>query len=298
MDYGIKPKPSDMLQPWWIETLGDAATLMSRAKSCGAAFVEFVYEESMSPGELATLGAQAIDAGLGCSVHPYLFGDMAAEVFDSARAEAHEPMLQAVGELSRRSPEPVTLVYHGGLADCGPHDVPLPEATAAAKRFFAWIDTRVAEEWPNVRVFCETQIPVEPDETSHRVGDTYETCVDLVAGTGVGLCWDFGHTLAAHRLGKHAAFPPAECIAAVRHVHAHDTADVEGRPRDHQLLGTGYAPWRENFRLLAEVGFDGRVLLEVGLWTRDGYDGLKRMLDYAAAEIDPIFSATPRRSRR
>jgi len=294
MDYGIKPKPSDILQPWWIETLGDAATLMSRAKRSGAAFVEFVYEESMSPDELMALGEQAVAAGLGCSVHPYLFGEMAAEVFDSSRADAHEPMLQAVGELSQRSPESVTLVYHGGRAECKPHNVPLAEAMAAAEAFFAWIGARVADEWPNVRVFCETQLPVEPSEGFHRVGDTYETCMDLVAGAGVGLCWDFGHTLAAHRLGKHAAFPPAEFLAAVGHVHAHDTADVEGRPQDHQLLGTGYAPWRENFRLLAEAGFDGRVLLEVGLWTHEGYDALKRMLDYASAEIDPIFNATPR----
>jgi len=298
MEFGIKPNPADMAQPWWTERLGDAATLFAKARRFGAAFVEFVYEESMPPADLAALGRQALGAGLGCSVHPYLFGDMAAEVFDPSRRHAHEPMLQAVGELSRRSAGPVTIVYHGGRAECEPHHVPLSDATAAAKRFFAWVGARVAEDWPNVRVFCETQYPAGPEDRFHRVGDTYQTCLDLVDGTGVDLCWDFGHTFAAHRMGKHAEYPPSEFLRRVGHIHAHDTADVEGRPLDHQLLGTGYAPWRESFRLLAEAGFAGRVLLEVGLWTRDGYDGLKRMLAHAADEVAPIFGAARRRSPR
>jgi len=288
MKYGIKINPDDVAEPWWPAVLGSEEMLLAKARQLGAGFVELVVREVAPLEEVARLAGIARQAGLGVSLHPYLYGPLAAEAFDIRRADAFAPMLQLADELGRAAGEPTIVVFHGGRARTEPHHRPYEDAMASAKAFFAWLAGQ-AEAWPHVRSLCETQIPTRPgDGDWDRLGDTYETCLELVDGTGLEVCWDFGHTYAAWHRGKHGQFPPPEFLRRVGHVHAHDTVRIDGDIEDHRPLGTGISPWRKYLALLAQRGYNGTILFETGLWTRQGYDGLEAMLTSAIAEVETI----------
>ena len=63
-----------------------------------------------------------------------------------------------------------------------------------------------------------------------------------------------------------------------------------GRLDDHQPLGTGIAPWRENLTLLASAGYRGGILFEINVMSFGGPAGLAAMLRSVTREIDGIFT--------
>lgn len=293
MRYGVKLSPAELADEQWRAMYGETARLLGRLRGCGLGFAEFTLTEEMPPATIAELGRRAWREGLASAVHPYLYKGLAAEVFDRADPRRFTAMFELADELGRLAGQPAPMVFHGGRATCGPHNRSLDDAAAAARKFFAWAEGQARSTYRNVRVLCETQMPVFPpeDELWARVGDTYESCLELVRGTGVEVCWDFGHSFSSVLLGKHAAFPPAEFLGRVGHVHAHDTVRDGPVVYDHRPLGEGLCPWRRYFGLLAECGFDGGVLFEVDLRRLGGYEGLTEMLKGNIAEINAIFAS-------
>jgi len=289
--YGVKINPKEMGDSSWREALGDPARFLGRLREYGVGFVEFTWTEDMNYSAIATIGRRAWQEGLSSSIHPYLYGDLAVEVFDARSAQGLAGIFELAEALGASSGVCVPLVFHGGRADCDPHNRTLEQATAAAREFFRWADRATKQTYPNVRVFCETQMPVFPEDGAWtRVGDTYATCLELVEATDVEVCWDFGHGFGSFLLGKHGEFPGQEFLARVGHVHAHDTVMTESGAYDHRPLGKGFCPWRRYFQLLAEQGFAGNILFEVALKRPDGYHGLRAMLDYSIGEVEAIFA--------
>ena len=290
MKFGMKINPADVAQSWWPAVLGPEELLLAKAAEAGAGFLELLVAEDAPIGEVSRLAGLAHAAGMAVSLHPYLYGPLAAEVFSTDSTDGFVPMLELAEELGRAAGEPTVMVFHGGRARTDPHHRPYDEAMAAAKGFFAWLAEQTATRYRNVRPVCETQIPTRPgDGEWDRLGDTYETCWELVAGTDLEVCWDFGHTYAAAYRKKHAEFPPADFLERVGHVHAHDTIALDGDIQDHHPLGAGISPWRQHLALLAERDYDGTILFETNLWTRQGHDGLEEMLVAGIAAVEAVF---------
>ena len=267
VEIGIKLQAAPQGRPDWEGRLGEVDRVLGRLKAGGAAFAEIAWGDDGEWETLTATAARVLASGLGLSVHPYLHAHMAAEVFDrTGPGDGHRRLVDLLTGWAGEAQAPVTAVFHGGLARHGPHHRPLNEATAAARAFFAWLGETTAGA-PGLGCFAETQMPyAADDEAAVRLGDTYDSCLHLVAGTGVGVCWDMGHAYYSAALGKHAPVPPEAFLQAVGHVHIHDARFPDGdlgRIEDHLPLGEGMSPWRVWLRLLAGAGFAGRILLEV-----------------------------------
>jgi sugar phosphate isomerase/epimerase len=251
----------------WQGRFGEPSALFDRLHGLGVRFVELAFDERADLELLARTGQIACDQGLGCSLHPYVERELAPEVFDADRmARGLEAMLQVGEELAARSGQEVTIVFHGGLAHHGPFHRSLAEARERTRAFFGWLDAKVSA-CEGVSAFGETQMPHDGDPAELiRLGDTYDTCLDLLAGTRLGVCWDLGHTYLAAEYGRHPVEPGEAFLRRVGHVHAHDVIrDAEGKLHDHQALGKGICPWARYAQLLADHAYDGRILHEVPL---------------------------------
>jgi len=292
MQYGIKFDPAWAGGDDWREQFGDPDRAFSAARRWGLDFVELTWTEQTPPGAIAAMGRRVWQAGLGCSIHPYFYGELAADVFDRADPAGFDPLFDAAGTLADLTGGEVTVVFHPGRIDYEPNFRPADEAFAATRAFFRWAGRR-AGEVPGVRVLCETNMPVFPPDDRDRqvLGMTYRECLDLTDGADVGICWDFGHAFASARLGHHPDMPPPAFVRRVGHVHAHDTVRTETGAVDHRPLGVGFCPWREYFRLLAGAGFDARVLFEIAMVNPGGQAGLGEIVGGSIAEIDAIFAA-------
>jgi sugar phosphate isomerase/epimerase len=293
MDYGIKCEPKRLDAEDWHAAYGDLPRLAREVRAHGVTFIEFRWDEDTPEPLMLQAARQAADAGLWVSIHPYLW-HLGPEAF---REPTHAAGLRQVFDLAEAasavSGRDVPLVFHPGHVNCDPHRVPYDEAVAHAHEFFAWAAEEVRVRRPHVRIQSETQLPFTPgEEPRHRLGDTWAECLSLIEGTPLGVCWDFGHTFWSASLGKHPAAPPPEFLRRVRHVHAHDVIERGGTLVDHQPLGTGLAPWRENCRRLASVGFSGGILFEVDIMPFGGYVGLTEMLRSVTSEINAIFTHT------
>jgi sugar phosphate isomerase/epimerase len=273
--------------------LGELPHFLARARDLGVGFVELGTGEEPDPAALLRRASLCREAGLAVSLHPYL-RQLGPEAFGEAVGpDMLRPILELADETARTAGTPAPLVFHGGLAGYEPHNKGLAQATANAKAFFIWADMEATSSLPNVRLFCETQLPSEPGEAFVRVGYTYERCLDLVEGTRVGICWDFGHAFRSAMLGHHPAVPPPEFLRRVGHVHAHDTIAHPERPSrvlDHQPLGTGFCPWREYTELLASVDYGGWVLFEIPVERFSSFEALGVMVRGSIRALDTILS--------
>jgi sugar phosphate isomerase/epimerase len=293
MQYGLKLHPRELEDAQWRAAHGRPEEFLARARELGVGFVELTYGEEMAAAELVEAGRRCAAAGLSAAVHPYLHGALAPEVFADPPPPGLPALLAAGEERAALTGRAVPMVFHGGLANAEPHHRRRREAVASARAFFAWLDGQARRACSHVRVFNELQMPIFPHEQSsiERVGDTWRTCLELVAGTDVGVCWDFGHGYGSSWCGKHQPLPPGEFLARVGHVHAHDALEVDGRLIDHRPLGEGVCPWRAYFRLLAEAGFDGWILFETALQHPRGWGALAETFQRRMREIDAIFGA-------
>jgi sugar phosphate isomerase/epimerase len=290
MDCGIKCEPKRLAAEDWRAAYGDLPKLARQARAHGAAFIELKWEEDTPAPLMLEFARQAADAGLWVSVHPYLW-QLGPEAFTEAtHAAGLRQTLDLAAEISQITGHDVPLIFHAGHVHMEPHQAPYADALRRARDFFAWA-VRETQRRPRVRVMSETQLPVRPPEPRRaRLADTWAECMRSVEDVPLGICWDFGHTFLGSRYGKHAAFPPPEFLRKVGHVHAHDVIQGAGAAlEDHQPLGSGLAPWRENLRRLAAVGYSGGILLETDIASLGGYVGLAAMLDFATREIGAAF---------
>lgn len=266
MEFGLKVNPAVLTDQESRGRFGDARTLLHALRAGGAEFVEFSISEETSFAEILQLGVVAADCGIGCSLHPYLHDQWAPEVFD---AEKVGPELRRLFEVAQRVAEstrnPVTMVFHGGVANGEPHRRSLDDARASGKAFMQWVGQLVENEMPDVRVFAEVQLPHDAEDNGLvRIGDTWDGCLELIEGTSVDACWDFGHSWRGVILGKHTETPPERFLRRVGHVHLHDAQQAAGVFRDHLPPGEGSGMWRRYLALLVRRGYDGRVLFELG----------------------------------
>jgi sugar phosphate isomerase/epimerase len=118
-----------------------------------------------------------------------------------------------------------------------------------------------------------------------RLGDTYDSCLDLVEHTSIGVCWDFGHTFRASYLKKHDLLPGDHFIARVKHVHAHDTIAAENGPDDHYPLGDGISPWKKYCSDLARFEYNDNILLETNT---SRFESLETFLHSAHDSIEKL----------
>jgi sugar phosphate isomerase/epimerase len=285
MDYGVKHEPGAVAREDWRGMFGDVGRFFAEIRRFGAAFIEMPCGEETDHAGLLEQAGRAAEAGLYVAIHPYFENTMAPEIFDARKTWPGLHRMFATAEaIAGITGHEVPLVFHGGRAHCPPHQVPLDEAFARARAFFTWAETETRRSFPRARVLCETQLPFPDEELPRtRLGDNYADCVRLVEGTGLGLCWDFGHMFLSARQGRSPPVPPAGFLRRVGHVHCHDVIARDGALHDHRPPGTGIAPWRENLGLLAGAGFAAGVLLEIGVAGLGGYGPLGAMLKTAVA---------------
>lgn len=291
--YGLKFPTDWNTHADWCALLGDVADLPERLADWGVGFVEIpVGEDTPAENILATARTFAA-AGLGISVHPYVKNHLAPEAFIPDRnGPGLLELLQAVDALADVTGQAVPMVFHGGLANLDPHDRPRDIALANARTYVQWIDEQVQDRQLRVTPLCETQVPFGRKDRMHvRLGDTWETCLELVDGTDIHICWDLGHSYISAAYGYHATYPPEHFLDRVRHVHAHDVKRV-GQSRDfidHCALGKGEAPWSEYVHLLSDKGFTGWVLFELDLLDFETLDDIEAMFKDSARLTTQAF---------
>ncbi len=272
MQFGLKINPERMAQQLWFDTFGDSREFFGRIREFGVDFVEFPMGEETEELLVRAAGDAAAEQGLACSLHPYLHEELAPEAFTTRRsAQGLRGLLTLAQLLGESTGQPVTVVFHGGLARSMPHYRTLDEALTAGKNFFKFIGETCARHFKAVLPLAETQLPHDREnEGLIRLGDTYEGVLELIENSRTGICWDFGHSWRAVGLKKHTAQPPEAFMQKVEHVHLHDAYWTGQEYRDHEPLDTGKSPWRAYLRRLFERGYDKRLLLEPPIDPQDG----------------------------
>ena len=296
MECGLKLDPGVLPQGEWQARFGETAELLEQLKGIGVDFIELPWGDDRLWEPVREVVVHCARLELGVSVHPYLHGPLAPEIFDQTGVlPGHEEMLRMCQSFGEQTGGPVTVVFHGGIAAFEPHHRVFGEALHAGRLFFGWLGLQCSERFALVQPMCETQLPHARDnDWITRIGDTWETCLALTADTDVGICWDFGHAFASADLGKHSSVPPDEFVRAVRHIHAHDAIrDKQGGWQDHRPLDAGSCDWRRNFRLLQTVDFRGRVLFEIDLMGFSCLEAVGRMFRFCAQETLSLLAGAP-----
>jgi sugar phosphate isomerase/epimerase len=299
MYYGLKLSwPQIAGAAEWRRLIGEPEAFAGRLRECGLSFLELPLSETSDYDAGLKLAERLKRYDLFLSFHPYYDAELATEIFDPEQSAAGlQALFTFANDVAAITGVTTPLIFHGGQADKEPHRIGLAEATRNAKSFFHWAGQRTQNAFPRVRILCETQMLFALENAGPvRVGDTYETCLDLVEGTTHRVCWDFGHTFRGGVLGKHAATPPPEFLARVGHVHAHETIRRDGELHDHHPLGRGICPWQRYLGLLAETGYNGTILFEIMLETFASAAELFENLRFATHEVAAIFQTAKNRS--
>jgi len=246
--------------------------------------VETPVGPETEPDALSEHIARCVGAGLKVSLHPYSEGSLFNPLYfsrdvDNPCRKLHERFFSLAADAAQQQEYPAVVNIHGAAGTSDDTRRHLVDQTIA---FFTWAGEWCREDAPEVGVTVELQISPNPDEAGRRVGDRYEELLDVALRSGVGACWDFGHAYwNTYRYGR-SLLPPEALLPHIRHVHCHDVHGGE----DHQPLVYGEVPWCKFIRLLADYGFDGRVILEVppGQFLRAG--GLQSLTDSVTALKD------------
>ena len=286
--YGLTLPPDWSVSGECWERFGPRDIFLAELAQWGASSVEITTREETDIEEIKKLAQVCVDVGLALSIHPYLYQDLAPEIFTVAPAIANlQPLLGLCEDIAQKTGQPTPLVFHGGLANLAPHFVPLKEASEATLRFFAWLDRQVETTYSSVRALAETQLLYPDNSGPARIGDTYESCLDLVRGSQIDICWDMGHTYVGWALGEHAELPSEEFLDRVGHLHVHSVRVVDGEIiEDHLPLGAGTATWTKYMPLLAKRHFSGRVVFEVRLGKFDSRAQVEQLFREAKLEME------------
>jgi sugar phosphate isomerase/epimerase len=219
-------------------------------------------------------------AGLKVSLHPYSEASIFNVLYFSPEAdnpcrELHERFFAMAAEAARMQQFPTIVNVHGAA---GGSDDAREHLVSQSIAFFTWAGQWCRENAPLVGVTVELQISPDPAEPRQRVGDTYAELLDVATKSNVGACWDFGHAYWNTRRYGWPIRPPEALLKRVVHVHCHDAST-----EDHQPLIHNAVPWREFLGLLADHGFDGRVILEVPPDSFLCAGGIQTLIDSARA---------------
>lgn len=289
--FGQKLDILDIFDEKWQKHFAEPSVLGSMLREYGVSFVEFAIGEE-TDRELILQAARIFSAeGIFLSLHPHFYKSLSPEIFDKSRIPELQRFLETVRKAAEITRVPMPLVFHGGRAEWDPFFRPLDNALASSKAFFRWIDQTVVDNYGDIIPVCETQIPWSVSNRGMvRLGDTYKSCLELIDGTGIGICWDFGHTFRASSIGKQEDYPDDHFLSRVRHVHAHDTVQTPSGPEDHYPLDEGFAPWKEYCAELARHEYDDTVLLEVNPMR---YRDLREFLQGTSDNISSLKSYFP-----
>lgn len=261
---GQKLLIDDLTDTQWQRMYADPFSLSSMLKECGISFIELSVKEVTEDSLVIKLAENFARSGLFVSLHPHFHSFFSPEIFDNDSRSFIKKKLSVAQEVGNITGVPVPYVIHGGQAMAEPFFIQKEPALQKCKNFMTFIDNITVEEFGNVVPLCETQIPnLDPEIQGTRLGDTWESCLDLVEHTSVGICWDYGHTYIASVHGKHNIFPEEHFLARVNHVHAHDVMKKQSGFIDHLPLNEGAVPWREYNAILARHEFSGTVLIEI-----------------------------------
>ena len=262
--YGQKLQLDDLFDTEWKMQFAEPSRLAFALKMAGVTFIEIPIGEETNSKKIVEMSRIFTGEGLFVSLHPYLYKELSPEIFDETRIPGLSAMLETAQQVSEITGFPVPYVFHGGRARSEPYFVEPVNAVHNAKKFFSWIDDACEKIFTSVVPLCETQTPWDlTDKELIRLGDTYQTCLDLVQDTDIGICWDFGHTHRSSLIGKQPVLPDEYFLARVQHVHAHDTIETGGGQEDHFPLGDGLAPWRRYCTELARHLYSDTILLEI-----------------------------------
>ncbi|HLV31498.1 MAG TPA: TIM barrel protein [Chitinispirillaceae bacterium] len=284
--YGQKLPLKELGDEQWQKKYAEISLLGLMLREQGISFVEFPINEDTEAEIVYETAKTFSNEGVSVSLHPYLHKELAPEIFDQNRYDDLERLLTIVHQTGEITGAPVPCVFHGGLANMKPHMVPEQKALLCAKTFFAAIDSLTALKYSNVIPFCETQTPWSASSKGAlRLGDTYKGCLELIEGTSIGICWDFGHTFRASYLKKHDLYPDEHFLARVKHVHAHDTILLGDQHEDHFPLGSGIVPWKEYCAELARHEYNDTVLLEVPV---DRFSNLEDFLHSVCRSVEML----------
>lgn len=290
--YGQKIPLMEIKEEKWQKKYAEISLLGSMLREQGISFVEFPINEKTEDEIILETARIFSDEGIFISLHPYFYQVLAPEIFDQSSSKICklEKMLLTAHRVGDITKMPVTYVLHGGRANMEPYMISEQKAFFNAREFFATVDSLTTLKYTNVVPVCETQEPWSASSKGIlRLGDTYNSCLELIEGTSVGVCWDFGHTYRAYYLRKHQMYPREHFLARVKHVHAHDTILSGDKYKDHYALGTGIAPWKEYCAELARHNYNDTVLLDVPTEKFNNLEELLHCVQKSVKMLEFIF---------
>jgi sugar phosphate isomerase/epimerase len=201
---------------------------------------------------------QCSEAGMLVSLHPYTEATPAnsacfAESADNECVRTHERFFSWAAAAAEAQQEETVVVLHSAAGKEVREDL-----LARSIAFFDWAGRWCRENAPDVRVAAELQISPNPDQDIRRIGDRWGELQAIAENSGVGICWDFGHTVMNARRSGLPLEPPADLLPRMAHVHCHDVSR-----EDHQPLIFGAVPWQRFLRSLRTAEFNGTIILEI-----------------------------------
>lgn len=270
----------------WQQLLGKREDPLRDLAEAGISTLEWAIRTDFSETLYLEMARKCRDRGIGVSLHPYSKeGDDPIVFADKPGNAARETwtrylrLAEAIGTAQSR---PCMVVVHPGSTEFLEKAVPWRTDRAALRRqaaqFLAWFTGFAAEEAPAAAAVVELDLAADPMADFLRVGDTYEALMEITSaaralnprrGT-LGFCWDVGHGYMNHVRYGLPLEPPEAFLEGVRHVHLHDI--VEGA--DHRPIGTGVVDWQACLDRVESRGFQGDVILEVGVQGFTEYGGV------------------------
>ncbi len=230
-----------------------------RLKKLGIEAVEFPLGPASDLDEVAAAAHQCRRVGLLVSFHPYTEGlDANPAHFEgpeSHPAIIHARFLGLAAQMSRDQGETIVNVHPAAATVERASRVELLERSV---HFFSWANVWCAEHSSDVRPVAELQVAPDEGEGLIRIGDTPEELAQVVERSGVGACWDVGHSEWNNRRFGTNRRPTEQLWKRIVHVHCHDVD--EG---DHRVLRRGDTFWRRFLQDLAETDYAGTVVIEV-----------------------------------
>lgn len=275
MAIGIKLDIGFSTDQFYRQLFGDR-NIPEYLAELGFATVETPVRLRTDAEAVAEYAACCRDAGLKVSLHPY--SERTASnpaLFSPAPENAcrsfHQRILSIAAEISSQQQAPTIVNIHAaaGTADDSRRDL-----IDRSVCFFSWAGDWCRRNAPQVRPVVELQISPGPNESIHRIGDTYHELLEVVTRGGVKACWDFGHAYLNHIRYGMPLYPPPDLLPHIGHVHCHDACGD-----DHHPLVYGTLPWKEFIRLLIESGFDGNIILEVPPWNFLNAGGIRSLTE-------------------
>ncbi len=251
----------------WDQLSDPYNDLLAQFAAWGLSHVEFSTGgcREQSERERARSEGEACAArGLRTNLHPYMDDgeDACRYGADDRCEEAMDCVIDTAGHAARQCGEECVIVFHPGSSELPPEPSKQDERRARmlerAERYLAALEDRLKEKQELVRAVVEHQVPPGREEALMRVGDTFEELLQVVRGTGLGLCWDTGHYLRSVDVYGQAEQPPDEMFDRTEYVHLHDVVDGA----DHRPVTSDSTRPRLLLQELWQRGYTGPVTLE------------------------------------